>query len=141
MKEHVVDVAAQSAASPEAIWALLADPTTWSVWGAWSRSEAIPDGSPYRGVGTRRRFRARGITSIEEVTEFAAPSRFGYRLISGMPLRDYAAVVTLTPTADGGTRIRWRSAWTGSLSGLVFRRSLERFIADTARRLAAAAAA
>src|SRR4051794_26010229 len=140
MNEQLIDVHASATAPPERIWALLADPTTWADWGAWTESGPVPTGSPYRGVGTRRRLRARGVTSIEEITEFAAPHRFGYRLVAGLPLRDYAAVVALTRRPDGGTHIHWRSAWNGRISGLIFRHALTRFITDAVRRLARAAA-
>jgi hypothetical protein len=34
-----------------------------------------------------------------------------YELLSGLPIRDYRAGVTLAPAAEGGTAIRWRSSF------------------------------
>ena len=57
-----------------------------------------------------------------------------------MPLRDYRAVVTLTPTA-GGTSINWRATFWPKVpgTGWVYRRQLGRFIGRTVAGLAAAA--
>src|SRR5947208_5293327 len=108
MSVQVIDVRATSAAGPSAVWALLAEPSTWSEWGAWKTAGPVPPGSPERGVGSRRRFATRGTKSLEEVTVFEPGSRLGYKLISGLPLRDYTGEVTLTPLPAGGTEIRWR---------------------------------
>jgi hypothetical protein len=76
--------------------------------------------------------------SVEEVTEFDPPSRLGYKLLSGLPLRDYNASITLTDAPSGGTDITWRSQFEGKfpLVGPVFRRALQRFMEDAAQRLA-----
>lgn len=140
MSHQIIDVRATSTAAPEQVWTLLSDPNTWSDWGPWHESGTVPADSPDRGIGLRQRFRTRGVTSIEEITEFTPPHRLGYKLISGLPLRSYSAVVTLEPREDGGTEIQWLSIWKGTISGLLFRRTLETFIADAARRLAIAAA-
>ena len=44
----------------------------------------------------------------EEIVVFEPPERMEYTLLSGMPLRDYRAEVTLSPDGDG-TEIDWRS--------------------------------
>ena len=42
----------------------------------------------------------------EEVIEYERPSRFAYKLLSGLPLRDHVGTVTLA--ADGsGTRVTY----------------------------------
>ena len=80
----------------------------------------------------------RPIVSREEVTVFEPPSRFGYKLLSGLPLRDYNAAITLTEAGGGGTDITWRSQFDGKypLIGPVFRRALQKFTLDAAERLA-----
>jgi hypothetical protein len=77
----------------------------------------------------------------ERVTVLEPPSRFGYELLSGLPIRDYRAEVTLAPAADGGTDIRWRSTFAALIpgTGWMMRRRLGRFIAETAQGLARAA--
>ena len=49
--------------------------------------------------------------SRERVTERAPGQRFAYVLEAGLPLRDYTAVVTLSPDHGGGTTINWRSTF------------------------------
>ena len=65
---------------------------------------------------------------------------FSYVLEQGLPLRDYKAVITLTP-AGGGTRINWRSTFRPKLpgTGWLYRRELGKFIGQTVEGLAVAA--
>ena len=62
-------------------------------------------------------------------------------LEAGLPLRDYRAVVTLTPGAGGGTSINWRSTFRAKVpgTGWLYRRQLGKFIGETVEGLAAAA--
>jgi hypothetical protein len=144
MSRYRVETTTVSAAPNDAVWARLADASTWSTWGQWDettldREDVLaPD-----GVGAVRRFRGRQ-TTVEEVVAFEPPAdgraRFAYELLSGLPLRDYHAEVTLA-TVGGGTRIRWVSTFDSAydLVGAIVRMALARFIPETARRLAAAA--
>ena len=61
-------------------------------------------------------------------------------LEAGLPLRDYKAVITLTPAA-GGTSINWRSTFRPKVpgTGWLYRRELGKFIKGTVEGLAAAA--
>lgn len=59
------------------------------------------------GVGAIRRLTAVGPPIREEVTEYVAPTRFVYRMLSGMPTRDHVGVVDLTQE-PGGTRVVYR---------------------------------
>ena len=60
--------------------------------------------------------RAHSAAPREEVTIFEPPARFGYKLLSGLSLRDYHAKIPL--------------------SGGLLRRALQKFIQDAAERLA-----
>jgi hypothetical protein len=138
---QVIDETAESSASPAAVWELLADATSWSDWGAWSSAELVREGTPAPGgVHAVKKLKKFPTTTVEEVTVFEPQRKLGYEMRSGLPLRDYRGEVTLMATG-GGTEIRWRSEFepkvpgTGSFYGLV----LGRFIADTVKRLAAAA--
>jgi hypothetical protein len=108
-----LDTQATSAAAPEEVWALRADVRTWPEWADFDAAEAESGD----GLGEVRRFRR------------------GRR-----PIRDYLTDVTLTPS-DGGTHIRWHSTFEATIpgTGRLVRRSLQRFVADTAERLARAA--
>ena len=142
MGSHVIDVTAHSAAAPREIFALLADGTSWPTWGAWTAfTLESPGADAPEGPGAVRVFtsRAWGRTTVsrERVVEVVPDRRIGYRLLSGLPLRNYRATVDLEP-ADGGTTIRWRATFDGAPPGLArfYRRVLSGFIADAARRVA-----
>jgi uncharacterized protein YndB with AHSA1/START domain len=138
---QVVDESTRSAASPEAVWRLVADTTTWSDWGAWSSAELVREGDPPPGgVHSVKRLKSFPVTTVEEVTVFEPQRRLGYELRSGMPLRGYRAEVTLEPDG-GGTKIRWHSEFESKIPGTggLYRRVLSRFMADAVKRLAKAA--
>jgi uncharacterized protein YndB with AHSA1/START domain len=142
MARQVVDESARSSAPPEAVWAVLADLASWSVWGDWSKTTVDTEGDdPPGGVGAKRSLTRFPFVSREEVTAWEPPRRFAYVLNRGMPLRDYRSEVTLTPAAGNGTDIRWRSEFDPKIpgTGALFRRGLRDFIADHAQRLARAA--
>ena len=128
-----IDVEASSAAPPEAVWALLADVSTWPQWAPFDEAE-VESGE---GVGEIRRFRAGRVTTRERVIALSYP-RYEYEFLSGLPIRDYRAEVTLTPAVGGGTGIRWRSSFRAKLpgTGRLVRRRLAQFIAETAEGLA-----
>jgi uncharacterized protein YndB with AHSA1/START domain len=131
-----LDAQAVSAAPPERVWALLADVSTWPEWADFDAAE-VESGD---GLGEVRRFRRGRRETRERVTVFEPPRRLGYDFLSGLPIRDYHADVTLTPQ-DGGTHIRWHSTFRGKVpgTGRLVRSALQRFVADTAERLARAA--
>jgi hypothetical protein len=139
--QQVIDRTATTSADPSAVYALLADGSTWPEWspiGSFTLLEP-GDGAP-EGLGAVRLFTTGRIESRERVVELRPGEAFSYVLEAGLPLRDYTAVVTLTPT-DGGTSINWRSTFRAKVlgSGWIFRRQLGTFIDETVAGLAAAA--
>jgi hypothetical protein len=138
MGKYVIDVSAQSRAPRDVVWGLLSDIDTWSKWGAWQTSRLEREGSPTpEGVGAIRRMIRRPVTTREEVTAFEPPDRLGYRMLSGLPLRDYQGQVTLTDSPEG-TEIHWRTEFDAKIPGTggLLRRQLDSFIADAAKRVA-----
>ncbi|MGH2979183.1 MAG: SRPBCC family protein [Solirubrobacterales bacterium] len=139
---QVIEKKAHSRADREAVWQVVADAPGWSRWGAWRASELEREGEPPPGgVGAIKVLTSetrRPVVSREEVTVYEPPSRFGYRLLSGLPLRGYEASITLAEAPGGGTDITWRSQFDPRipLTGGLFRRALGRFIRDAAERLA-----
>jgi hypothetical protein len=131
-------------AEREAIWALLADVTTWPVWGEWDDARLRspdPDGGP--GVGAVRELRLRRTRSIEQVTTFDPPHRMTYALVGGnLPVRDYRGEVLLEAAPGGGTTITWRSTFRPKLPGTagIVAGRLRPFLLETAQRLGDAAA-
>jgi hypothetical protein len=142
VSRQVVDESTRTSASPAAIWPLLADTTTWSDWGKWSSAELLREGTPPPGgVHSMKRLKSFPVTTVEEVTVFEPERRLGYELRKGMPLNGYRAEVTLTPSGDGSTEIRWHSEFEPKIpgTGALYRRTLSSFMADAVKRLAAAA--
>jgi hypothetical protein len=136
-----VEASAVSAAPVDAVWARLADASSWSTWGQWETTTLDREGVPAPdGVGAIRRFRQGRRTTVEEVVAFDPGRLLSYELRSGLPVRDYHSDVTLEPVG-GGTRIHWISTFAGASPGVgkVVEIVLRRFIPETARRLAAAA--
>jgi Polyketide cyclase / dehydrase and lipid transport len=142
MGKQMIEATAHSSAPPPAVWDVIADVPGWSRWGAWRSSELEREGEPPPGgLGAVKVLTSedrRPVVSREEVTVFDPPSRFGYELLSGLPLRDYNATITLSEAGDGGTDIAWRSQFDPKypLTGGLFRRALGKFIQDAAQRLA-----
>ena len=144
-----LQVAAESIvrASPQTVWELISDANRYPQWGPWSEAGYRREGdtSP-RGPGavqwlrSARRSYGRYVTSIEQIVEAEEGSRLVYTVIGGIPVRNYRAEVTLTPTADG-THIRWAATWDTTLSGRIVHRGLSKFYPEMMASLVAAAEA
>jgi hypothetical protein len=142
MGRQVIDVRARSAASPRDLFGVLTNGRSWPEWGIWTRfdlerpGEAAPEGRGAVRVFTSRSF-GRTVVSREEITELVPDRLVGYRLLSGLPMRDYRARVELTPDGDG-TQVGWHAEFDRATPGLtwLYRRVMTRFLADTAQRLA-----
>jgi hypothetical protein len=139
-----IEVTADSAAEPEAIYALLVDGSSWPSWSRFDsfELEAPGEGGGDASLGAIRVFRlGRWVTSREEIAELVPGRRYSYLYLSGLPVLDYRADVDLEPT-DGGTRILWRSSFRPKYpgTGWAYRLMVIRFIRDTATRVAQAAA-
>jgi uncharacterized protein YndB with AHSA1/START domain len=52
------------------------------------------------GIGAIRAIHALGPPLREEVVEFVRPTRFVYKIISGVPVKDHSGTVELTQVAD-----------------------------------------
>jgi len=108
---------ADSTAPIDAVWATLIDTRSWPDWApqeeAWLDREGSPDPE---GVGAVRRFRTGRWMVREEVVAFEPPHDFSYRLLSGLPMRDYLATVCLDERA-GGTHIIWQATFRPAYPG------------------------
>ena len=143
MSRYHVATTAVAAAPIDAVWARVADITTWSDWGQWDETNRVREGVPAPdGEGALREFRRGKRTHVEEVVAFEAPHRLAYEVRSGFPVRNYHAEVTLE-TVGGGTRIRWIADFDGTnpVMGWAIEKGLRRFFPEAARRLARAAEA
>jgi hypothetical protein len=141
MALQVIDQTATTGADPTSVYALLAEGATWPEWSPIDSFTLLEsgDGTP-EGLGALRLFSTGRHRSRERVVECRRGEVFAYILESGLPLRDYRAVVTLTPAA-GGTSINWHSTFRPKVpgTGWLYRRELGTFIGHTVAGLAAAA--
>jgi Polyketide cyclase / dehydrase and lipid transport len=139
---QVVHVEQKSDQSPQAVWERLVDTAQWPMWADFEHAQLERPGHDHpEGVGAIRVFRRGRWSSREEVVAFEPTNHFGYILLSGLPLRTYRADVNIVPSASGSA-ITWHSEFQPKVpgTGWLFRLGLQRFIADTARRLGQAEA-
>src|SRR5580704_13680345 len=113
MAQLHVEAESTTKASPETVWALVSDATRYPSWGPWSDGHYKSAGEETaRGVGavqvlrSAQRYMGRYSTSVEKILEFEEDRHLAYTVIGGIPVRNYRADVTLTPSEDG-TQIRW----------------------------------
>jgi len=93
------------AAPAETVFEVLTDHAGYSQITPLRRSELERQGDPApNGVGAIRRLSAIGPPLREEVIGYEAPSRFSYKVVSGIPVRDHVGTVELT-AEDGRTRM------------------------------------
>ena len=129
-----------TSAGPEVVWSLVADANTYPSWGPWNDGGYRPPSPGPSRVGSVQWFRYGGrTTSVEAVLEADAPRRLAYTVVSGLPVRNYRADVTLTPLASGGTSVRWTATWDSTLTGRMVRRRLQQVYRQVMTALIAAA--
>lgn len=145
MSQLHVEAEQTTPAAPLAIWALVSDATRYPEWGPWSAGgyQRAGDTSP-KGPGaiqwlrSSRRAYLRRVTSVERILEVEEERRLVYTVISGIPVRNYRAEVTLTRAGDG-TRVRWAATWDTTLAGRIVQRSLLKLYPQIVASLIAAA--
>jgi uncharacterized protein YndB with AHSA1/START domain len=145
MAQLHVEAEATAKASPETVWALVSDATRYPSWGPWSDGhyESAGAESPH-GVGavqvlrSAQRFMGRHTTSVEKILEFEEGRRLAYTVIRGIPVRNYRAEVSITPSSEG-TRIRWAATWDNTLTGRMAWRGLRTFYPEMMAGLVTAA--
>jgi uncharacterized protein YndB with AHSA1/START domain len=90
------------AAPPEVVFDVLVDHRGYSKITPLRSSELEREGDPApNGIGAIRVLSAVGPPLREEVIAYAAPSRFSYKLLSGLPVRDHVGTVALLPQGKG----------------------------------------
>ena len=109
------------------VWQLVSDANSYPTWGPWSDAGYTREGDPERdGAGAVRWFRYGRTTTVEEVLTAEAGRSLRYTVLSGPPVRNYLAEITLSPVADG-THIRWSARWDRTIGGRIVHRALTRF--------------
>jgi hypothetical protein len=138
MGQQEIDERAWAPATPDTVYGLLADGSTWPTWSGIDSFElAEPGDTGGESLNAVRVFRTGRTTSVERLVELVPGRRLSYALLDGLPLRDYRADVDLTPV-DGGTMIRWHSTFEAKRPGTgpLYRLVLSRFIRKAVRGLA-----
>jgi hypothetical protein len=138
-RRREIEVTATTAASADALYALLADGSTWTAWSPIEGFELEREGDPPpEGVGAIRVYRRGRTVGRDETLELVPGRLFAYRSLSGLPVRDYLGRVELEESA-GGTLIRWRSSFEPKVPGTggLLRRGIAGFLQDCADGLAA----
>lgn len=118
---RTIEAVETTSAPPAAVWARLADASTWVRWGSWSKAE-IEGGGP-QGPGAVRVLVRAPFRLRERITEWVPGERMAYELLDGMRVRGYRAVVTLAESAGGGAGVRWRATYdhAGPVTALILR--------------------
>jgi uncharacterized protein YndB with AHSA1/START domain len=92
-------------APPEVVFELLTDHRGYADLTPLRRVDLEREGDPApNGVGAIRVLHAVGPPLREEVLVYRPPSRFSYKVLSGLPVRDHVGTVELTEQA-GGTQV------------------------------------
>jgi hypothetical protein len=144
-KRREIDVTARTSANADAVFALLADGTTWPNWAPIESFELERAGDPPpEGVGAIRVFKRGRVTGRDEIVELVPGSRLGYVSISGLAIKDYRATVDVGEAGDdpGGAVIRWRASFFPKIpgTGAILHRGIRRFLQQCADGLAQKAA-
>jgi uncharacterized protein YndB with AHSA1/START domain len=138
MGKLTVRAEATTHATPEALWALLADATSYAKWGPWNDSGwAHPNA---KGRDALRFMKYGRKTTVERIVELDEGRRLVYNVERGIPVRNYRAEVTLTPT-DAGTHVVWTAEWDRTLLGRAVQWKLRTLYPEVMTRLVAAAEA
>jgi hypothetical protein len=77
-------------------------------------------------------------TTVEEILEVENGTRMTYTVVSGIPVRNYLAEVSLTST-DQGTFIHWNADWDRTLAGRVVHKKLRVLYPEIVTNLISAA--
>lgn len=94
-------------APPEVVFDVLTDHRRYAEISRLRKSTLEREGEPTpNGAGAIRVLTAVGPPIREEVIVYERPSRFAYKVLSGLPLRDHLGTVSLEPS-DGGTRVTY----------------------------------
>jgi Polyketide cyclase / dehydrase and lipid transport len=131
-------VSAWSAAPPAVVYDLLCSGATWPQWsplGSFRLEREGRDGG--ESLGAIRVFTTAGVHSREELVGFEPGRSFSYSALSGLPIRDHRADVTLAESG-GGTAICWREDFRAKVpgTGWLYERFLRWFVQRCADGLA-----
>jgi uncharacterized protein YndB with AHSA1/START domain len=95
----------QIAAPAETVFDVLTDHRGYAEITPMRKVELEREGDPKpNGIGAIRVMRAVGPPLREEVLAYQPSTRFSYKVLSGLPVRDHVGTVELTPS-EAGTKV------------------------------------
>ncbi len=140
MSQLSVQAEGTTRAQPEVVWSLVADANSYSQWGPWNDGGYRPPSVGPSQEGSVQWFRyGRRTTSVEQILGVNTHRSLSYKVVSGLPVKNYRAEVTLTPVSSGGTLIRWTASWDKTLMGILVHRKLLQLYPEIVAALVAAA--
>src|SRR3954468_21853720 len=115
-----IRVEAHAAASVAITWAVLADQIGMTAWTPARAVTIEHQGDPRpAGIGTIRVMSLTPLIVREQITAADEPTRLAYRLLSGIPVRDYVGETVLSG-GDTTTDIVWTVTLTPRWPGTTF---------------------
>lgn len=123
----------QVAAPPEVVFDVLTDHRRYTEITPLRKAELEREGEPSpNGLGAIRVLSALpGPPMREEVIGYERPSRFSYKILSGLPVRDHVGTVELKAAGEGTELVyAVKTTPTIPLSGPVFMAILKKAIRD-----------
>jgi Polyketide cyclase / dehydrase and lipid transport len=104
------------AAPIDVVFDVLTDHRSYAKLTPLRSSTLEREGEPApNGVGAVRVLKLAGPPIREEVTEFDAPSRFAYKMLSGAPVKSHTGTVDLASSGAASTSVAWRVDSTPSI--------------------------
>jgi uncharacterized protein YndB with AHSA1/START domain len=128
-------------APPEDVFDVLTDHRRYAEMTRLRRSVLEREGEPApNGVGSIRLLSAVGPPMREETIAYKRPSRFSYKVLSGLPVRDHVGTASLEPSGSG-TRITYavRTTPTVPIAGALVVRAIRQAIGQLLNGVAAEA--
>ncbi len=106
------------AADPATVWNVISDHADMAEWTPFRRSLLERPGEPHpNGTGAVRALYLVGPPTREQIIGFEPPRQLRYKLLSGLPFRDYVGEVTVEPDGAGArlsTELSFRTRFPGS---------------------------
>lgn len=125
--------------SREKLLARLADAAKWPEWSPFQRSEIVRPGPDGPGTpGEIRWFYTRTARSREEVLPSEGDVVLRYRMLKGLPLKNYVAEVRIVEAGDG-REVIWSARFDPEVpfTGWIYRMALKRFFVQLLETLVA----
>lgn len=120
-RKFTFEINKTSTASPATIFRLATDGARWSEWAKpiVVQSSWVQQGDPApAGIGAIRKLGMWPVFVQEQTVEYEQDRRHVYKLVApSTPAKDYTGEVVLTPTASGGTDIRWSGSFIEGVAG------------------------